>query len=145
MLTLTKTSLSGSVMGRPVNALALPGSSDAAPPPGEYDLLPALQDPFFGTYIIATRRGSGFKPGYEGIKRPGGPGVAVGHEGIKLPSTPFAPSWKKWRGAVGDPTEAVFVLCEKPIPGRNCVVLVAGLSDLLEALKGAPGAPLRVI
>ena len=145
MLTFAKNSISGTVMGRPVNAFALDGKADTAPPPGEYDLLPPLQDPVFGSYIIAVRRGSGYKPGYDWRKLSGGPGVAVSHEGIKLPSAPLAPSWKEWRGAVGDPPEAAFVLCKQPIPGRNCIVLASGFSDLLEALSGAADAALTVI
>ncbi|CAD5373293.1 hypothetical protein RA210_U30205 [Rubrivivax sp. A210] len=141
MLTLAKNAIAGTVMGRPVNAFALDGKADAAPAPGEYDLLPPLEDPVFGVYIIAVRRGSGFKPGYDWRKLTAEPGVAVRHEGIKLPTTRMV----EWKMPAGASSEDSFVLSKQPIPGRNCVVLASGFADLLEALKGAPEAALTVI
>jgi len=143
MLTLAKNSLSGNVMGKAVNAFALNKGVDGAPPPGEYDLLPPLADPIFGVYIIAVRRGSGLKPGFDYSKVFTGP-VAPRHEGIKLPTARMASyeGYKLPKGAAG---EAFFVLSKQQIPGRNCVVLAAGFSDLLDALSGAADAMLTVI
>lgn len=141
MLTLAKNSIFGTAMGRPVNAFTRDGGADAAPLPGEYGLLPPLDDPVFGTYIIAVPRGAGYKPGYDWRKLSTEPGTAPRHEGIKLPTARMI-HWKLPAGAEG---EAAFVLSKQPIPGRNCVVLVSGFSDLLDALRDAPDAALTVI
>ena len=141
MLTLAKNSLSGSVKGRPINALTLDLGADGAPTAGEYDLLPPLTDPVFGSYIIAVRRGSGFKPGYDWRKLTAEPGVAPRHEGIKLPSSRMT-WWKMPEGTTGEP---YFVLSKQPIPGRNCVVLSSGFSDLLDALSSVAEEVLTVI
>ena len=141
MLTLAKNAIEGTVMGRPVHAFALDGKVGAAPPPGEYDLLPPVEDPVFGSYIIAVRRGAGITVGLHWSKRPVEPGVAPRHEGIKLP-TARAVKMKLPADAAG---EEAFVLSKQPIPGRNCVVLASGFSDLLDALSSGGKAALTVI
>lgn len=140
MLTLAKNSIFGTVMGRPVNAFTLDGGTDAAPLPGEYGLLPPLEDPVFGTYIMAVPRDAGYKPGYDWRKLSIEPGTAPRHEGIKL-SSAYGEQFIKRTAAT---TEEGFVLSKQPIPGRNCVVLVSGFSDLLDALWDAPDAALTV-
>jgi hypothetical protein len=150
MLTLTKSNLVGSVKGRSINGMLLARGAVAAPPPGEYDLLPPLIDPVFGSYVIAVRRGSGASVGYVEVKRPADPGAAPSWDTFKLPAARMI-HWKlpaarliHWKLPAGAAVETVFVLSKQPIPGLNCVVLVSGYSDLLDALAGEADAVLTV-
>jgi hypothetical protein len=141
MLTLTKSSLIGNVRGRSINGgLLLARGATAAPPPGEYDLLPPLNDPVFGSYIIAVRRGSGAAVGYVEVKRPADPGAAASLDTFKLPAARMI----HFKLPPSATAETVFVLSKQPIPGLNSVVLVSGYSDLLDALAGAAATVLTV-
>ena len=135
-----KNSLSGSVMGRPINAFTLGKGASVAPPPGEYDLLPPVTDPVFGSYIIAVRQGSSFKPGYDWRKLTADPGAAARWDTFKLPAARMI--W--WTMPAGTADKVGFVLSKQPIPGLNCIVLAAGFSDLLDALSSATDATLTV-
>jgi hypothetical protein len=149
MLTLAKNAIEGTVMGRPVHAFALDGKVGTAPPPGEYDLLPPVEDPVFGTYIIAVRRGSSLKPGYTYNKVT----VKPGYDWRKMPAKPGVTSSYEVKLSVAAyhikrtvaPAEEGFVLSKQPIPGRNCIVLASGFSDLLDALSAGTEAALTVI
>ncbi len=60
-----------------------------------------------------------------------GPGTA---ESIKMQTPLQSP----------DGAPSAFVISQRAIPGRHCLVIVAGYSDLLDALKASGGAELMV-
>ena len=107
--------LQGMLNGKPVNCALRPGVNI---PKGVYKLLPAVQDPVFGTLILMASVGQARDKGKGGGRE----------KWLMLDSGQLG---------VGN-TEQVFVLSAQAMPGRNNIVVNFGFSSLIEGLK--PGA-----
>jgi hypothetical protein len=89
-------------------------------PSGEYHILPPQNDLIYGTIALVVPA--------EKWEAPGGR-IAIKHA-ARSPT-------------VG--TEAAFVLSDRPIRGRNSVIVQSGFADLMDALKVSGGATLQVL
>jgi hypothetical protein len=130
--------LTGSVGGKNMHVTIRPGG--AAPPPGNYDIHPPVQDPIYGMVALMVPSAS---PG----------SLPFDTVAAKLALANTHPQAFQYRGspAVVPAVQSVntlsqpFVLSDKPIPGRNCIVVSAGFADLMDALQASGGTTIKVI
>jgi hypothetical protein len=132
-LQLRNGALTGVLAGKPLFCF-LRSALGAAPPAGQY-VIRSVQDSIYGPVMVLVSGGAGkavmtdggitaYKDGEDGVNRPGGGLVS-----------------DDWEARPGGST---FIVCGAPLPGRNCLVVTAGLSDLMDALKTVGSALITV-
>ena len=118
--------LSGPLGGKLVRGVLRPGS---VVPKGSYMLLPAVQDPIYGSLVrMVPAGGQGTDHAARAVKKLS----FVAGESANLP---------KVKRDIGDAQASAggFVLSSKAMPGRNNLVVNFGFSDLIEALETGGG------
>lgn len=122
--------ISGLIGGTPIHCTFRPGG--AVPPPGNYDVLPPTDDPIYGRCALMVRQeGQGPSSTFDPTKR-------------------AAPALRMWGAfpaldvASFPSSGSGFVLSDRPIPGRNCLVCVSGFADLMEGLESSGGASIQI-
>ena len=121
-LTLSNNTLSGNLMGTPVYGMTRSPFGGASPPAGVYAISPPVSDPMFGMYAILTP--------VTGASSAGGSSL-VGAYG-------------KFFRKAERPPDPVFVLSDRVIPGRNCIVMSLGFADAMSALQSAGGGQITI-
>jgi hypothetical protein len=155
----------GSLGGRFLHCTMRPAQGGALPPAGDYAILPPVSDPIYGRLaLMAPVGGSGaVDVRWKLVVNPS----AVSGKLVDKPLT-TAVSGKVFekpdarRTAIGqklfekpidfqkaDPIHSagggqVFVLSDRPVLGRNCIVVSSGFADLMDGLQKAGGARVTV-
>ena len=115
--------LTGVVNGQVISATYRTTGKDVEP--GDY-YISNWRDPVFGEYVLATREKND-PPASTGGGGGGGGGGWWNPRKIKTDFAPISTSTPAYAGQ--------FLLTDKPIAGRDCLVFTRGLSDLIGALK----------
>jgi hypothetical protein len=165
-LRLTKNTIVGNAMGTPVSGMTRSAFGGASPVAGLYSISPPVSDPIFGMYAVLTP--------VAGPSPAGGAQAAVRHrvgaadyytikgriaplQASKVESQPGGSmAWsgdvvKQVRASkmevVAQQTSAtgpLYVLSDRPIPGRNCIIVSRGFADVMSALKAAGGGQITI-
>jgi hypothetical protein len=137
--------ISGSLAGKFLQCTMRPPQGGTLPPAGDYAILAPMNDPIYGRVALMVPVG-------------GSGAVDVGLTlqkclvAIKLTFKPDAgPSpvafgvAKKPGGTAAGDVSQVFVLSDKPVLGRNCIVVSSGFADLMDGLQTAGGARVTLV
>jgi len=134
--------MSGFVSGKRVQVQFRPVGN--APPPGNYTLLPAVQDPIYGQVVLMAPQSGGWQ---NAAIKPWMPGFSLGGL-VSAGSVAEKVGWLA--GAIKDGGRGsnlgglVFVLSDRPIAGMNSLVVTFGFADLISALRLSGGATISV-
>lgn len=145
--------ITGVLSGKPLFCF-LRSAQGAAPPAGQYVIQGPVQDPIYGPVIIMATIGGG-TVGAAKVANDGGiTAYKDGEDGVNRASRPAGglamDDWTQRPGAVAAyewdarPGGSAFIVSGAPIPGRNCLVMTAGLPELIDALKTAGSALITV-
>lgn len=151
---LRATTLIAHIGGRTFHLMIQPRG---APPPGNYDIHPPVQDPVYGMLALMLPAAGPAAPHgekdwkywtYQPAMHANAPAALSPYQPVKLGSPAYA---KMVSPAAGlsrpeSPSQGpqVFVISDRPIPGRNAVVISSGFADLMDALRASGGATIQV-
>jgi hypothetical protein len=145
---------SGNVGARLLNGLVKPSIPGSGPAPGLYYIAAPVEDAVFGLVSVMTP--VGVAAGSSMVIKFWQKDTPLAGKFFQKESSlggKFIDKWAPLEGKFfkettsqggGAPIGTSFVLCSRPIAGRNCLVIQSGLSDLLDALKNSGGAEVRV-
>ena len=132
------TTLIGHIGGRTIHLMIQPRG---APPPGNYEIHPPVQDPVYGMVALMV-------PTAGPASYANAPAALSPYQPVKLGTPAYVKMVSPAAGLtrVESPTRGpqVFVISDKPIPGRNAVVISSGFADLMDALHAHGGATIQV-
>jgi hypothetical protein len=130
--------ITGNLSGKFLHCTVRPAQGGALPPAGDYEILPPVSDPIYGRLAVMAPAG-----GLGATKDVDKSTPAVRGKLIVKPyaAPPVVAMKFETPGAGGGP---VFVLSDRPVLGRNCIVVGSGFADLMDALQTAGGARVRV-
>jgi hypothetical protein len=151
--------ISGNLAGKFLNCTMRPPQGGALPPAGDYQILAPMNDPIYGRVaLMVSVGGSGaVDVGLTlqkclvavGAASRGGWDVTVNAKALKPDVRSTAMSNRKMgmpdASPPGQTSGQVFVLSNKPVLGRNCVVVSSGFADLMDGLQAAGGARVTVV
>jgi hypothetical protein len=140
-LKFSSNTITGNLGGKSIHCVVRMSQGTGSPMPGEYTVRPPTSDPLFGrtALVIPSKFANDIGPRVLSAKLMGPasspvntPGARVSWDWIKMPS--------------GAPQAGVqmLVLSDKPIAGRNCLIVSQGFADLLQGLDASGGATLTV-
>ena len=157
-LRLTKNTIMGNAMGTPVSGMTRSAFGGASPVAGLYSISPPVSDPIFGVYAILTPVAGPSPAG--GAQAAVRHCVAVAQNIIICRTAPFEAATVggsrggsvAWSGDTGKMVQAqqastagpLYVLSDRPIPGRNCIIVSQGFADVISALKAAGGGQIII-
>lgn len=148
-LKFSKNAITGNLAGKPIHCVARITEGTGSPPAGVYTIPPPMRDPVYGLTALLLP-----------LEQGGAPGTAAGINYIKgyaqAKASALAEKWAAPPSALvaaagGSTAEAkamatgVLVLSDKPIAGRNCLVVSLGFADLMLGLETSGGATLTVL
>jgi hypothetical protein len=164
-LRLTNNTIVGDVMGRPVAGMTRSPYGGASPAAGLYSVSPPVSDPVFGMYAVLTPATGPSPDGsaqaairhrvgaadYYSIK-----GRIAPLQAATLAASPAGSA--AWSGDVLKMVAAskmemqaqsqgsgqVYVLSDRPIPGRDCIIVSFGFADMMSALNAAGGGQITI-
>ena len=164
--------IAGNLAGKFLCCTMRPPQGGALPPAGDYVILPPMNDPIYGRVALMAPvgRAGGIRPeltmqkclatatflkpdvtpaavsgkllekplgaaaiGAKVFQKPGATATSIGAKVFEKPLE------KRGAGA-----GQVFVLSDRPVLGRNCVVVSSGFADLMDSLQTAGGAGVTV-
>jgi hypothetical protein len=160
--------IAGSLGGKFLHCTMRPARGGALPPAGEYEILRPVIDPIYGRLaLMAPVGGSGgilaekhpdklSAIGQKLFQKPNATLPAVsGRLPGKLDASAVSALFIKFdqaSPATGKPIDThgtaggqVFVLSDRPVLGRNCIVVSSGFADLMDALQTSGGARVRMV
>ncbi len=131
MLKIRDGMLQGTLNGMLVNCALRPGVSISR---GAYKLLPAVQDPVFGTLVAMVPAGVQFN------QQPSPPSVfkfdaATGFATKDRGGVPTVPGFTYDKVTSGERSGQGFVLSARAMPGTSNIVVNSGFSGLVEGLS----------
>jgi hypothetical protein len=137
--------ISGNLAGKFLNCTVRPPQGGALPPRGGYEILPPMNDPIYGRVaLMVPAGGSGEIIAGLTMQKCLVTAKVYG----RFEAGPTTMSNKKFSKPDASPPDAtsgqVFVLSDKPVLGRNCVVVSSGFADLMDGLQTAGGARVTV-
>lgn len=147
-LKFSKNAITGNLAGKPIHCVARITEGTGSPLAGVYTIPPPMRDPVYGLTALLLPL------------EQGGTRTAAGINYIKwcvqAKATALADKWIEMPSALasaaaGGAAEAkaraagVLVLSDKPIAGRNCLVVSLGFADLMLGLEASGGATLTVL
>lgn len=158
--------ITGSLGGRFLHCTMRPPQGGALPPAGDYEILPPVSDPVYGRLAVMAPVGGSFNPPAAGCRSY--PAVTqklfFKPDAAKFWEKPLATAvsgkvfQKPLATAVSDRRIAfkpdqtpgaagaqVFVLSDRPVLGRNSIVVGSGFADLMDALQTAGGARVTMV
>jgi len=142
--------IAGSLGGRFLHCTMRPAQGGALPPAGDYEILPPMNDPIYGRVALMV------PVGVAGAIRTGltmEKAVQSSVAFLKPDVTPTAKGQKDYEKPMaarrmGHPPGAAggqaFVLSDRPVLGRNSIVVSSGFADLMDALQTSGGARVTV-
>jgi hypothetical protein len=113
--------ITGSLGGKFLYCTMRPLQGGVVPPAGDFKIQPPVSDPIYGRIALMAPVGGSLILS-----------AVSGKFFLKPDRTP---------GAGGGP---VFVLSDRPVLGRNCIVVNSGYADLMDALQTSGGAMVTV-
>ena len=147
----TSNRITGSLAGRPISCFFHPVSGGL--PPGNYKISGPMRNSVYGTFALLTAAGPA--PG-AAVQ----PGALAGKDWISAGWIEKGWIEKGWMNAgwvnrdwiesgwVSPPGQinqpGVFVVMDKPLAGRNGIVVTSGFAELMAALQQAGGATVTV-
>jgi len=156
--------ITGSLGGKFLHCTMRPPQGGALPPAGDYEILPPVSDPVYGRLAVMASVGG------SGATKDPDKGTVIGQKWFRKPDA--AKFWEKplatavsgkvfqkpLATAVSDRRIAfkpdqtpgaagaqVFVLSDRPVLGRNSIVVGSGFADLMDALQTAGGARVTMV
>jgi len=157
--------IAGSLGGKFLNCTIRPPQGGALPPAGDYEILPPMNDPIYGRVAVMASVGQSGPVRVElamqkclvsasFFLKPEATPTAIGQKIFLKPdarSTSISQKlFEKPMAArrMGHPASSAggqaFVLSDRPVLGRNCVVVSSGFADLMDGLQKAVGARVTV-
>jgi hypothetical protein len=142
MFQVASRAIAGNLGGKPVHCMMRPAQGGALPPAGDYEILPPVSDPIYGRLALMAPAGQLAAIEWNWTTAPAG-GLAASEKYLKDAA-------KFWEKPLGEqkPDSAggggVFVLSDRPVLGRNCIVVSSGFADLMDALQTSGGARVTV-
>ncbi len=139
-LKFSSNTITGNLGGKPIHCVIRMSQGTGAPPSGEYTVRPPTNDPVYGrtALVIPSKFANDIGPRTPSAKlispassSSNAPGARVSWDWIKMPS-----------GAQAG--VQMLVLSDKPIAGRNCLIVSQGFADLMQGLDASGGATLTV-
>ena len=148
-LKLSNNMITGNLAGKPIHCVVRMSQGTGSPARGDYVIPPPVSDPIYGQTAMMIDL------------KPGSPGVAQGLH-FKVPGLGSSAGIFKAPGSASSAgggametgggagaavplTKQVLVLSDKPIAGRNCLIISIGFADLMEGLQTTGGASLTVL
>jgi len=135
--------ITGNLSGKFLHCTMRPPQGGALPSAGDYEILPPVSDPIYGRLAVMAPVG-----GLGATKDVDKSRSACSGFFEKPDAAPRAMSGRRMdfepdrtHGAGGG---QVFVLSDRPVLGRNSVVVSSGFADLMDALQTSGGARLTV-
>ena len=148
-LKLSNNMITGNLAGKPIHCVVRMSQGTGSPARGEYVIPPPVSDPIYGhtAMVIALKPGS---PGVAQGLHFKVPGLGSSAGIFKTPGLSSSAGGGAMESAGGagaerqSQTNQVLVLSDKPIAGRNCLVVSMGFADLMLGLEASGGATLTV-
>lgn len=162
--------IAGNLGGKSLCCAMRPAQGGTLPPAGDYEILPPMNDPVYGRVaLMVPVGGSGAVRAQMAMQKClvtaklfmkpdwGTPAVATKFEtppavgmkferpagvGMKFERPPAVGTKFERPGANGG---QVFVLSNRPVLGRNCIVISSGFADLMDGLQTSGGARVTVV
>ncbi|HEY2431935.1 MAG TPA: hypothetical protein VGI12_04605 [Vicinamibacterales bacterium] len=125
--------ITGNLGGKPIQCVVRMSQGTGLPISGEYTVRPPTSDPIFGRTALVILSKSAVSRAVDPLKE------------AKL-FTPGRVSWDYIKTPSGAPQAGVqmLILSDKPIAGRNCLIVTLGFADLMSGLDASGGATLTV-
>jgi hypothetical protein len=127
----------GSLGAKFLHCTMRPAQGGVLPPPGEYQIVAPVSDPIYGRLALMTPAGGSAPIPGKFTEKP-----LTGKSWEKPDSGKFSEKYDSIHSAGGG---QVFVLSDRPVLGRNCIVVSSGFADLMDALLTSGGATARVV
>ena len=168
-LKLSNNMITGNLAGKPIHCRVRMGPGTGSPAPGEYVVPAPESDPIYGytAMVVPLRPGSigvaqglhfkvpgaqtAIKFAYAPASKVNTPGLGSSAGIFKAPGLTSSAGGGAMESAGGAGAEAqsltkqVLVLSDKPIAGRNCLIVSLGFADLMLGLQATAGATLTVL
>ena len=135
--------IAGNLSGKFLHCTMRPAQGGALPPAGEYEILPPVSDPIYGRLALIVPAGgsAAIRIGKHGRLSATISDVSVQVCFGKSAVSGFIERPDTTKSAAGG---QVFVLSDRPVLGRNCIVVSSGFADLMDGLQTSGGARVTV-
>ena len=146
-LTFSNNAITGNLAGKPIHCAVRMSQGTGSPARGEYVIPPPASDAIYGKTALLfplTQGSTGLPAGWAqaGLNFGYAPtNIKIGYAPTNIKISSVAASAGAERQALA---KEVLVLSDKPIAGRNCLVVSLGFADLMLGLEASGGATLTV-